>query len=355
MLITTEAKEDLDFHALIRSVVDFQIVDLHIETTANGLQVRAMKSGCMELWYRLSNRDRAIRFLQQIKAEAGMPLDASDVPSDGRIELSVAGSPVSFRVAFMPTVYGGMIMLRRTVVEASHRRLHALGMPLECEVEFNASMKKPHGLSLVSGPTGSGKTTTLYTVLSEYCSEKEKTLSIEDPVESILEHVVQCEVNRSIGIDFAPMLRHFLRQDPDRILIGEIRDPETAQLAVEASLTGHKVLSTVHTQNVIGTWTRMIQLGVDPWLFAESVDWILAQRLIPSIQGERIAAFAWLVVTETIRADAQHQITQRDESTFHSSWPSSIHLRPHLDRLVNEGRITADAALHCDRCYQCQS
>ena len=205
---------------------------------------------------------------------------------DGRIELSVSGHPVDLRVSVLPTLFGESVVMRvldRGVVSLD---LDKLGMDENILRPFREIIKRPNGIILVTGPTGSGKTTTLYSALSELNEPDDKIITTEDPIEYDIEGIVQVPIDSDIDVTFAAALRAILRQDPDRILVGEIRDVETAEIAIQAALTGHMVFSTLHTNDSPATVTRLRDMGVQPFLITATVEAILAQRLVRRICGE---------------------------------------------------------------------
>jgi type IV pilus assembly protein PilB len=205
------------------------------------------------------------------------------LPQDGRIELNVGGNPVDLRVSVLPTMFGESVVIRvldRTVVQLD---LNKIGMTPEILEQFRHLIHKPNGIVLCTGPTGSGKTTTLYSALNELNEITDKIITTEDPVEYEIDGICQCQINSDIGLTFAAALRSILRQDPDKILVGEIRDLETAQIAVQSALTGHIVFSTLHTNDAPSSITRLRDMGVEPFLITATVEGILAQRLVRRI------------------------------------------------------------------------
>ncbi len=225
----------------------------------------------------------ATALISRIKVMANLDISETRMPQDGRIELVVDGRPIDFRVSTVPIQGGESTVLRVLDRKSLRLNLGDLGLLEEEIAQLEDFVKLPHGIVLVTGPTGSGKTTTLYSLLNRVNETERKILTVEDPVEYDLEGIVQVPVNDDIGVNYARVLRTMLRQDPDIILVGEIRDPETAQIAVEASLTGHLVLSTLHTNDAPSTMTRMIDLGVEPFLLAATIEGIVAQRLLRTI------------------------------------------------------------------------
>ena len=225
----------------------------------------------------------AIAITTRIKVMANLDIAERRLPQDGRIELTVGGHPVDLRVSVLPTLFGEsvvMLVLDRGVVSLD---LTKVGMNDTILRQFREVIIRPNGIVLVTGPTGSGKTTTLYSALSELNTIEDKLITTEDPVEYDIDGIVQVPIDADIGNTFAACLRAILRQDPDRILVGEIRDVETAEIAVQASLTGHMVFSTLHTNDAPSTVTRLRDMGVPPFLITATVEAILAQRLVRRI------------------------------------------------------------------------
>lgn len=253
--------------------------DLHFEPFEDEFKIRIKADGVL---YEMVPPPRHLAFAitTRIKVMANLDIAERRMPQDGRIELSVGGHPVDLRVAVCPTMFGESVVMRvldRSVVKLD---LNAVGMDARTLQMFRGVIHKPNGIVLVTGPTGSGKTTTLYSALSELNDIKEKLITTEDPIEYDIDGIVQVPIEPDIGITFASCLRAILRQDPDRILVGEIRDTETAEIAIQASLTGHMVFSTLHTNDAPGTITRLRDMGVQPFLITATVEAILAQRLV---------------------------------------------------------------------------
>ncbi len=218
--------------------------------------------------------------VSRIKIMAHLDIAEKRLPQDGRITLRVAGRPVDVRVSTLPTAHGERVVMRLLDKQAGRLNLTGLGMADETLANLDYLIHQPHGIILVTGPTGSGKTTTLYAALSRLDTKQNNTMTVEDPIEYDLDGVGQTQVNSKIDLSFARALRAILRQDPDIIMIGEIRDLETAQIAVQASLTGHLVLATLHTNDAVGAVTRLVDMGVEPFLVASSLLGVLAQRLV---------------------------------------------------------------------------
>ena len=217
--------------------------------------------------------------LARVKIMANMDIAEKRVPQDGRFSLIVDGKPVDFRVASLPTVYGEKIVLRLLEKESIMIPLKDLGFSDEGLKKFMGSLKKPYGAIFITGPTGCGKTTTLYAALNEINTIQKNLLTVEDPVEYRLSSVNQIQVNPKAGLTFASSLRSILRHDPDIVMIGEVRDQETALIAIESALTGHLVLTTLHTNNAPLTITRLTEMGIEPFLTSSALDCVLAQRL----------------------------------------------------------------------------
>jgi type IV pilus assembly protein PilB len=253
--------------------------DLHFEPFENEFKIRIKADGVL---YEMVPPPRHLAFAitNRIKVMANLDIAERRLPQDGRIELTVGGHPVDLRVSVLPTMFGESVVMRvldRSVVKLD---LNAVGMGPEILAGFREVIAKPNGIILVTGPTGSGKTTTLYSALNELNHIEDKLITTEDPVEYDMEGIIQVPIDASIGNTFAACLRAILRQDPDKVLVGEIRDPETAEIAVQASLTGHTVFSTLHTNDAPSTVTRLRDMGVAPFLITATVEAILAQRLV---------------------------------------------------------------------------
>jgi type IV pilus assembly protein PilB len=256
--------------------------DIHFEPFENEFKIRIRADGVL---YEMVPPPRHLAFAitTRIKVMADLDIAERRVPQDGRIRLSVGGHPVDLRVSVLPTMFGESVVLRvldRSVVMLN---LEAVGMPTEILTVFREVIRRPNGIVLVTGPTGSGKTTTLYGALNELNVVEEKLITTEDPVEYEMEGIVQIPIDAAVGNTFAQCLRSILRQDPDKILVGEIRDLETAEIAVQASLTGHMVFSTLHTNDAPSTVTRLRDMGVPPFLITATLEAVLAQRLVRKI------------------------------------------------------------------------
>ena len=264
---------------LINESVERRASDIHIEPFENRLRVRYRIDGVM---HEVASHPSRLRFaiISRIKIMAKLNIAERRLPQDGRIRLSVRGTEVDLRVSTVPTDHGETVVLRvldRSTVVLDFDRL---GFETDCRDAIRSLLARPNGIVLVTGPTGSGKTTTLYTALTELNSPDRKILTVEDPIEYRLEGINQIAIKPQIGLGFADVLRSILRQDPDVIMVGEIRDLETAQIAVQAALTGHLVLSTLHTNSAAATVTRLLEMGVESYLLNSTLAGVVAQRLV---------------------------------------------------------------------------
>ncbi|MDE0939956.1 MAG: ATPase, T2SS/T4P/T4SS family [Pirellulales bacterium] len=256
--------------------------DLHFEPFEEEFRIRVKADGVL---YEMVPPPRHLAFAitTRIKVMSNLDIAERRMPQDGRIELAVGGHPVDLRVSVLPTMFGESVVLR--ILDRTNVDLDLVNLGLNPRVlqGFRERITKPNGIVLVTGPTGSGKTTTLYAALVELNKVEDKLITTEDPVEYDIDGIVQCPINSSIGVTFAACLRAILRQDPDKILIGEIRDLETAEIAIQASLTGHLVFSTLHTNDAPSTITRLKNMGVPAFLITATLEAILAQRLVRRI------------------------------------------------------------------------
>jgi type IV pilus assembly protein PilB len=256
--------------------------DIHFEPFEDEYKMRYKCDGVL---YEMvpPPRHLATAIASRIKVMSNLDIAERRMPQDGRIELNVGGNRVDMRVSVLPTLWGESVVIRVLDKSSVGLNLERIGMPEEILTKFRLVMRKPNGIVLVTGPTGSGKTTTLYSALSELNDIETKIITTEDPVEYEIDGIVQCHINHEIDLTFAAALRAILRQDPDIILVGEIRDLETAQIAIQASLTGHLVFSTLHTNDAPSSITRLRDMGVEPYLITATVEAIQAQRLVRKI------------------------------------------------------------------------
>ncbi|MEL6711261.1 MAG: ATPase, T2SS/T4P/T4SS family [Pseudomonadota bacterium] len=266
-------------NALFTKAVQMNASDLHIEQYEDYLRVRMRVDGELQQMMR-SKRSLAPLLISRIKVMARLDIAEKRLPQDGRIALRLGRRQVDVRVSTMPSGVGERAVLRLLDKSAGRLQLRDLGMPSQFERQLDQIIRKPHGMFLVTGPTGSGKTTTLYAALTRLNDHRRNIMTVEDPIEYDLEGINQAQINAKIGMSFAHGLRAILRQDPDVVMVGEIRDGETSEIAVQASLTGHMVFSTLHTNTAIGAVIRLRDMGVEPFLLASSLSGILAQRLV---------------------------------------------------------------------------
>lgn len=266
-------------NALLQEAIREDASDIHIETFERRLLVRMRVDGVLREIL-APRRELAPLLVSRIKVMARLDIAEKRIPQDGRISLRLGGRDVDVRVSTMPSSNGERVVLRLLDKQAGRLQLGHLGMGAVCYQEMMEQIKKPHGIILVTGPTGSGKTTTLYASLTELNDSTRNILTVEDPIEYQLEGIGQTQVNTRVDMTFARGLRAILRQDPDVVMIGEIRDLETAEIAVQASLTGHLVLSTLHTNTAVGAVTRLQDMGIEPFLLSSSLLAVMAQRLV---------------------------------------------------------------------------
>jgi general secretion pathway protein E len=267
---------------LLLEALEARASDIHLETYQGGLRIRYRIDGVLQDAASPPRRLSAA-VVSRLKIMAELDIAERRVPQDGRIRLRMRDRQVDVRVATLPTLHGESVVLRLLDKERGRISLEDLGMAGETRTRFLDVIKRPHGIVLSTGPTGSGKTTTLYAAVDRIRTGREKIVTVEDPVEYELPGVPQVPVNDKVGLTFANALRALLRQDPDIMLVGEIRDHDTADIATHAALTGHLVLSTLHTNDAATALTRLVDLGIEPYLVASTVEAVLAQRLVRRI------------------------------------------------------------------------
>ena len=266
-------------NSLIARAAEQRASDIHVEPTEDGLLVRFRVDGVLRTEERLPAQVKSA-FVSRIKVLANLNIAERRLPQDGRMRLAVRGHEIDLRVATAPTIHGESVVLRLLDRSNLALDLSALGFDEQVLAPFQDVRARPHGIVLVTGPTGSGKTTTLYAALSWLNASTRKILTVEDPIEYRLGGINQTQVSPQIGLTFASALRSFLRQDPDVMMVGEIRDLETAQVAVQAALTGHTILSTLHTNSAAAAVTRLLDMGLEPFLLTSTLNGVLAQRLV---------------------------------------------------------------------------
>ncbi|MCI4185934.1 type II secretion system ATPase GspE [Dickeya dianthicola] len=269
-------------NAMLTEAIKHKASDIHIETFERHLLIRFRIDGVLREILR-PQRQLASLLVSRIKVMAKLDIAEKRVPQDGRMALRIGGRAIDVRVSTLPSNYGERVVLRLLDKNSVRLDLETLGMAEHHRRQLDTLINRPHGIILVTGPTGSGKSTTLYAALSRLNSAERNIMTVEDPIEYELEGIGQTQVNPKVDMTFARGLRAILRQDPDVVLVGEIRDGETAQIAVQASLTGHLVLSTLHTNSALGALSRLQDMGIEPFLLSTSLLGVLAQRLVRTL------------------------------------------------------------------------
>ncbi len=289
-----ESEDDAPIIRLINGVLTQAIregaSDIHLEPFEDRLSIRFRVDGVLREVMSPA-RGLAGLIVSRIKVMARLDIAEKRVPQDGRIGLKIAGRPVDVRVSTLPSSHGERVVLRLLDKQAGRLDLVELGMDEDTRSRMEALVSRPHGILLVTGPTGSGKSTTLYAALMRLNDRSRNIMTVEDPIEYDLDGIGQTQVNPKVDLTFARGLRAILRQDPDVVMVGEIRDLETARIAVQASLTGHLVLSTLHTNTAVGAITRLVDMGIEPFLLASSTIGVLAQRLVRVLDPEWTESF----------------------------------------------------------------
>ena len=326
--------------------------DIHIEPDETVLRIRRRIDGVL---YEQVMDEKAIvpALVSRLKLMASLDIAERRLPQDGRFNIKLKNKAVDVRFSTMPTQYGEAVVMRLLDHSTGIQGLNQIGLSDDIRVRLENAINRPHGLLLVTGPTGSGKTTTLYAALNELNTPEKKIITVEDPVEYRLPRINQVQVNQKVGLDFARVLRSALRQDPDIILVGEIRDQETAEIALRASITGHLVMSTLHTNDAISTALRLIDMGVEGFLVASAVHAIVAQRLVRRICDKCITAhaldagqLAWLqaVVGEERAAEMTFQHGAGCPACGHTGY----HGRAAVHEMLDITSELADALRHQD-------
>jgi type IV pilus assembly protein PilB len=292
--------------SMIFTALQRRASDIHIETQDDAVVVKCRIDGVLQPLNKPIAKQHHSTIISRIKVMAELDIAEKRVPQDGRFKLRVPGKTIDFRVSIMPSVHGEDAVIRILDKESiseqfTELKLDILGWPEDEMRRFRKYIREPYGMVLVTGPTGSGKTTTLYAALSEIRTVEDKIITIEDPVEYQLRGITQIPINEKKGLTFARGLRSILRHDPDKIMVGEIRDPETAQIAIQSALTGHLVFTTVHANNVIDVLGRFLNMGVEPYQFVSALNCVLAQRLVRRIcdHCKRPATIAPEMLTES--------------------------------------------------------
>jgi len=362
-----EAEDDAPIIRLLNAILTQALrdgaSDIHIEPYEARSTVRFRIDGTL---YPAIEPPRALHpaIVSRIKVMAHLDIAEKRLPQDGRITLRVGGRAVDVRVSTLPAGHGERVVLRLLDKQAARLDLDALGMSAATLQRLDALIHAPHGILLVTGPTGSGKTTTLYAALSRLDRGGRNMMTVEDPIEYDLDGISQTQVNPRIGLDFARALRSILRQDPDIIMIGEIRDLETAQIAVQASLTGHLVLATLHTNDAAGAVTRLIDMGIEPFLLASSLLGVMAQRLVRRICPQcnakgctacghtgyrgRTGIYELLAVDSELRKRI-HDAAAEEAIRAHALAHGMISLREDGGRWVSDGTTSLEEVLRVTR------
>lgn len=270
---------------LLTTAKDIGSSDIHFEAYENRCRVRFRLDGKLKEYFIISKEDYPV-IINKLKIKAGLDISEKRLPQDGRITIKTTSDEFDIRVSSLPILHGEKIVLRILSKDADHIELSDLGFSEHELIVYKETIKKPNGIILISGPTGSGKTTTLYATLKLLNDEEANILTIEDPIEYTLEGVNQVQLKENIGLDFTSTLRTFLRQDPDVIMVGEIRDAKTANMAIRAALTGHLVLSTIHTNSAWATITRLVDMDIPSFLIASTLNVSVAQRLVRKLCTE---------------------------------------------------------------------
>ncbi len=306
---------------IIQRAVEGRASDIHIEPFENRLKVRYRIDGVLhEVESPPSSSTAAV--ISRVKIMAKLNIAERRLPQDGRIMLRVQGKELDLRVSTVPTAHGESVVMRILDRESVVFDFKRLGFTDQFLPQFLRVLEMPHGIMLVTGPTGSGKTTTLYTALSQLNTADVKIITVEDPVEYQIEGINQIQAKPQIGLDFAQALRSIVRQDPDIIMIGEMRDLETAKIAIQSALTGHLVLSTLHTNSAAGGVTRMLDMGVDDYLLSSTVNGILAQRLVRKLDAEHAQAFT--PTPEVMREYRLESLAQGRPIQLYKPMPSAL-------------------------------
>jgi general secretion pathway protein E/type IV pilus assembly protein PilB len=272
---------------ILVEAVEARASDIHLEAQAAGMKIRYRIDGVLQKQPAPPQINRfQAAIISRLKIMAKLNIAERRVPQDGRIKVKVSGREIDIRMSVIPMLHGEGIVMRILDKDSMNFSLRGVGMDKEVYGQFRQLISHPHGIILVTGPTGSGKTTTLYSALNEIKDERTKIITTEDPIEYHLDGINQIQVHTKVGLTFATSLRSILRHDPDVVLVGEIRDLETAENAVQASLTGHLVFSTLHTNDAAGAFMRMVDMGVEPFLVCSTVEGVMAQRLVRTLCPE---------------------------------------------------------------------
>ena len=333
-------------NAILSEAIKDGASDIHIEPYEENLAIRFRVDGILK--EKLNPNSRIAPLLNaRIKVMSNLDIAERRIPQDGRMSLKLGEKWVDIRVSTLPSSFGERLVLRLLDKADASLDLRELGMSDEMTKDYLDQLKSTSGIILVTGPTGSGKTTTLYSGLNYLNDQTRNILTVEDPIEYALEGIGQTQVNNKVGLSFAKGLRAILRQDPDVVMVGEIRDKETAETAIQASLTGHLVLSTIHTNDAVGAITRLVDMGVEPYLLASSVKMVIAQRLVRKISDEqklsgRIGIFEMIKIDNDIKKLINENIDE--DSIRNNAFKKYISLTKDGESKVKQG-ITSDIEL----------
>jgi general secretion pathway protein E len=314
---------------VIQHAVELRASDIHVEPFENRLKVRYRVDGVLVEGESPPAKLTAA-VISRIKIMARLNIAERRLPQDGRIQLRVQGKELDLRVSTVPTAHGESVVMRLLDRETVVFDYHRLGFTEEFLPQFRKVLELPHGILLVTGPTGSGKTTTLYTALSQLNTADVKIITVEDPIEYQIEGINQIQAKPQIGLDFANALRSIVRQDPDIIMIGEMRDLETARIAIQSALTGHLVLSTLHTNNAAGGITRLLDMGVEDYLLTSTINGILAQRLVRRLEQQHAEKYP--ATPEEIEKFGLRRLQPEGEIFLYRPRPSSLAPTGYLGR-----------------------
>jgi general secretion pathway protein E len=315
---------------IMQRAVEARASDIHVEPFENRLKVRYRIDGVLQEVESPPARSTAA-VISRIKIMAKLNIAERRLPQDGRIMLRVQGKELDLRVSTVPTSYGESVVMRILDRESIVFDFYQLGFTDRTLKPFKKVLELPHGIMLVTGPTGSGKTTTLYTALQQLNTEERKIITVEDPVEYQLTGINQIQVKSSIGLDFTSALRAIVRQDPDVIMIGEMRDLETAKIAIQSALTGHLVLSTIHTNDASGGITRMLDMGVEDYLLTSTINGILAQRLVRKLYQQ--TSQKEILKPEVVKSMGLDKLIKQDEYAFYKPVSSENNLTGYSGRM----------------------
>jgi len=333
-------------NAILSEAIKDGASDIHIEPYEENLAIRFRVDGILK--EKLNPNSRIAPLLNaRIKVMSNLDIAERRMPQDGRMSLKLGEKWIDIRVSTLPSSFGERLVLRLLDKADASLDLRELGMTDEMTKDYLDQLKSTSGIILVTGPTGSGKTTTLYSGLNYLNDQTRNILTVEDPIEYALEGIGQTQVNNKVGLSFAKGLRAILRQDPDVVMVGEIRDKETAETAIQASLTGHLVLSTIHTNDAVGAITRLVDMGVEPYLLASSVKMVIAQRLVRKIDDEqklsgRIGIFEMIKIDNDIKKLINENIDE--DSIRNNAFKKYISLSKDGESKVKQG-ITSDIEL----------